>query len=89
MADLIRHFNFPELCLNTTHISCMHECSKAYISASCVVDVHSIDCENHDLYIAIDGSGGSQLDADTKGPASWAVALFSLDAQQQSYFHGH
>ena len=46
-----------------------------------------------DVFVAIDGSGGSKVGNDgSKGPATWAVSFFSLsdnDPDQTVYFHGY
>ena len=86
MARRVKEVELPPLSLDFLNIIHMHNIARTFTCYTIALSIHDISPSSQ-IYIALDGSGGSQ-GKDSDSPATWSFVVFSYDSDEQIYFHG-
>ena len=87
MARRVKEVELPPLSLDFLNIIHMHNIARTFTCYTIALSIHDISPSSQ-IYIALDGSGGSQRKDSEDSPATWAFVVFSYDSDEQIHFHG-
>ena len=84
MARRVKEVELPPLSLDFLNIIHMHNIARTFTCYTIALSIHDISPSSQ-IYIALDGSGGSQ-GKESDSPATWSFVVFSYDIDELIYF---